>query len=107
MVHVFADPRYLATRNAVVAERKGQAPPSFFDRGWYVDGLVTAVQRFEDRVMARFFRVVGKGQLTIYSWEIPDLNGGFNEKIMEHHETKWGVSSNFHSLNLRISIVEL
>ncbi|CAL1137824.1 unnamed protein product [Cladocopium goreaui] len=39
---------YLATRNAVVAERKGQAPPSFFDRGWYVDGLVTAVQRFED-----------------------------------------------------------
>lgn len=39
---------YLATRNAVVAERKGQAPPSFFDRGWYVDGVVTAVQRFED-----------------------------------------------------------
>eukprot|EP00438_Fugacium_kawagutii_P031940 Skav201881 [mRNA] locus=scaffold550:214118:217133:- [translate_table: standard] len=43
-----APPRYLATRNAVVAERKGQAPPSFLDRGWYVDGVVTAVQRFED-----------------------------------------------------------
>eukprot|EP00434_Breviolum_minutum_P020517 symbB.v1.2.018090.t1/scaffold1431.1/size119194/4 len=39
---------YLATRNAVVAERKGTAPPSFLDRGWYVDGFVTAVQRFED-----------------------------------------------------------
>eukprot|EP00929_Paragymnodinium_shiwhaense_P121630 TRINITY_DN93947_c0_g1_i1.p1 TRINITY_DN93947_c0_g1~~TRINITY_DN93947_c0_g1_i1.p1 ORF type:complete len:280 (-),score=49.26 TRINITY_DN93947_c0_g1_i1:76-915(-) len=38
---------YLANKNAVVAERKGQAPPGFFDRGWYVDGFVTAVQRFE------------------------------------------------------------
>ena len=62
VVHVFADPRYLATRNAVVAERKGQAPPSFFGRGWYVDGVVTAVQRFEDRVMARFFGLA-KGSL--------------------------------------------
>ncbi|CAK8993586.1 CCR4-NOT transcription complex subunit 11 [Durusdinium trenchii] len=45
---------YLATRNAVVAERtKNEAPPSFFDRGWYVDGLVTAVQRFEDSSAAR------------------------------------------------------
>jgi len=39
---------YLAPRNAVVAERMGQAAPSFLDRGWYVDGVVTAVQRFED-----------------------------------------------------------
>eukprot|EP00440_Ansanella_granifera_P017235 gb/GFBE01018720.1/.p1 GENE.gb/GFBE01018720.1/~~gb/GFBE01018720.1/.p1 ORF type:complete len:273 (+),score=38.35 gb/GFBE01018720.1/:1-819(+) len=39
---------YLATRNAVVAARKGKAPPSPLDRGWYVDGIVTAVQRFED-----------------------------------------------------------
>uniref|UniRef100_A0A7S4SL20 Uncharacterized protein n=1 Tax=Alexandrium monilatum TaxID=311494 RepID=A0A7S4SL20_9DINO len=39
---------YLANRNAVVAARKGIDPPSLFDRGWYVDGLVTAVQRFED-----------------------------------------------------------
>ena len=45
-------PRYLAPRNAVVAERMGQAAPSFLDRGWYVDGVVTAVQRFEDRAMA-------------------------------------------------------
>ena len=40
--------RYLATKNAVVAERKGTPPPSPLDRGWYVDGFVTAVQRFED-----------------------------------------------------------
>ncbi|CAE8584981.1 unnamed protein product [Polarella glacialis] len=39
---------YLATKNAVVAARKGVAPPSMLDRGWYVDGVVTAVQRFED-----------------------------------------------------------
>ncbi|CAJ1363037.1 unnamed protein product [Effrenium voratum] len=39
---------YLATKNAVVAERKGTPPPSPLDRGWYVDGFVTAVQRFED-----------------------------------------------------------
>lgn len=39
---------YLATKNAVVAARKGVAPPSLLDRGWYVDGVVTAVQRFED-----------------------------------------------------------
>mmetsp|Transcript_3035 Transcript_3035/g.5319 ORF Transcript_3035/g.5319 Transcript_3035/m.5319 type:complete len:259 (+) Transcript_3035:38-814(+) len=39
---------YLATRNAVVAARQGVKPPSPLDRGWYVDGLVTAVQRFEN-----------------------------------------------------------
>ncbi|CAK9073942.1 unnamed protein product [Durusdinium trenchii] len=78
---------YLATRNAVVAERtlawaarvpncldgvattqpkKNEAPPSFFDRGWYVDGLVTAVQRFEDSSAARMnqngvFELLGLG----------------------------------------------
>lgn len=50
----FDTARYLATRNAVVAERKGTAPPSFLDRGWYVDGFVTAVQRFEDRIFGKF-----------------------------------------------------
>ena len=61
-----------------MAERKGQRPPSFFDRGWYVDGLVTAVQRFEDRLVALGF---GRGASTIYySWEIPDLHGGFDWK---------------------------
>eukprot|EP00913_Durusdinium_trenchii_P028778 g26987.t1 len=35
------------------SELKNEAPPSFFDRGWYVDGLVTAVQRFEDSSAAR------------------------------------------------------
>mmetsp|Transcript_103987 Transcript_103987/g.335209 ORF Transcript_103987/g.335209 Transcript_103987/m.335209 type:complete len:264 (-) Transcript_103987:24-815(-) len=44
---------YLATKNAVVSARKGVAPPSFFDRGWYVDGIVTAVQRFEDSPSCR------------------------------------------------------
>lgn len=51
--------RYLATRNAVVAERKGQAAPSFLDRGWYVDGVVTAVQRFEDSNWTRVGWLVG------------------------------------------------
>lgn len=41
---------YLATKDAVVAARKGVPPPSPWDRGWYVDGFVTAVQRFEDGV---------------------------------------------------------
>mmetsp|Transcript_34278 Transcript_34278/g.80121 ORF Transcript_34278/g.80121 Transcript_34278/m.80121 type:complete len:282 (+) Transcript_34278:30-875(+) len=39
---------YLATKDAVISTRKRQSPPSWLDRGWYVDGFVTAVQRFED-----------------------------------------------------------
>lgn len=38
---------YLANKNAVLAARKGNEP-SLFDKPLYVDGFVTAVQRFED-----------------------------------------------------------
>ena len=33
------------------------APPSPLDRGWYVDGLVTAVQRFENSSRALSLRL--------------------------------------------------
>lgn len=36
----------------MVAKRQGKSAPSPLDRGWYVDGLVTAVQRFEDSAEA-------------------------------------------------------
>lgn len=73
---------YLATKDAVVAKRKRVSPPSPLDRGWYVDGLVTAVQRFENSSTKRVnqngvFEMLGLGGFFFgyfarFKWPSPD-----------------------------------
>lgn len=101
---------YLANRNAVVAARKGGSPPSFLDRGWYVDWLVTAVQRFEEgakRVNQNgVFEFLGLGgfffgYVARFKWPSPQTRTtmAFQPKTNEIHVFGQAWSSPFKGVN--------